>query len=263
MLQLIVLSLVQGIAEFLPISSSAHLQLVPYFMNLPDQGLVMDLGLHLGTLAAVCLYFRRDVWALMGGGIDILCRRTTPESKLALHLIMATIPALIVGFAMHRFLPEGIRSVEIIAWTSIIGGGLLWLVDIIGAKTKSIGGMRSIEAILIGFAQILSLIPGVSRSGITMSMGRLLGYDRREAARFSSLMSIPVTLAAVTLGVLDLLKSGNEEMSFDFIVGASLSFLAALVALSVLMQWLKHFGFAVFGIYRIALGILLMVLIYS
>ena len=263
MLQLIVLSVVQGIAEFLPISSSAHLQLVPFFMQLPDQGLVMDLGLHLGTLAAVCLYFRRDVVALFGGGIDMICRRKTPESRLALHLVIATIPAVLMGYAMHVWKPEGIRSVEVIAWTSIICGGLLWLADVLGQKAKSVGGMLSTEALIIGLAQVISLIPGVSRSGSTMSMARLLGYDRREAARFSSLMSIPVTLAAVSLGVLELIKSDNPAMSFDFFAGAAMSFVSALVALTFLMRWLRHFGFAIFGIYRIALGIVLMVLIYT
>lgn len=223
----------------------------------------MDLGLHLGTLAAVCLYFRRDVWALAWGGVDIIRRRNSPESRMATHLVLATIPAVLVGYIMHRYLPDGIRSVEVIAWTSILCGLLLWAADHLGQKIKSVGGMRAPEALMIGLAQIISLIPGVSRSGITMSMARLLGYDRREAARFSSLMSIPVTLAAVTLGTLDLLEKGNDAQMADFFMGAGMSFVAALGALTFMMRWLRHFGFAVFGIYRVLLGILLMAMIYA
>lgn len=263
MLQLIVLAVVQGIAEFLPISSSAHLQLVPFFMQVPDQGLVMDLGLHLGTLLAVCLYFWRDVLALAGGGIDILRRKKTDRSRLTLHLVIATIPAVLCGLIMHILLPDGIRNVQVIAWTSIIFGAILWLADWRGKHVNRIDSMRWLDGLIIGLAQILSLIPGVSRSGSTMSMALFLGYERREAARFSSLMSIPVTLAAVSLGVLDLLKSHNETMDMDFVIGASMSFVTALLALTFMMRWLKRFGFAVFGIYRIVLGIVLMVLLYG
>lgn len=261
--QIIVLALVQGITEFLPISSSAHLILTPVLLGVPDQGQQFDIAVHVGTLVAVCLYFWRDVLQLPVGTLHLLGkRRQSPQAKLALHVLLGSIPVIIAGLVMHEIMPDGLRSELVIALTTIGFGLLLGVADWIGAKRKSLGGMDRLDALLIGASQILALIPGTSRSGITMTTARLAGYTREEAARFSLLLSIPAIAGAGTLGLIDAIQNGSLRLGLDLGLAALLSCLAALAAIAVMMRWLSKASFMPFVIYRLVLGIGLLMYIY-
>lgn len=267
LLQIIVLAIVQGITEFLPISSSGHLILVPALTDWPDQGLLMDVGVHVGTLMAVILYFRSDVsrmiiafWQMVTFSKDI----NQQDKRLMTALILSTIPIIIIGGLVSAMgWNEVWRSLEVIGWTSIIFGILLYVLDKKSPVTKKISDLRYSQAIVMGLAQVLALIPGVSRSGITMTAARGLGFSRTDAARFSMLMSIPTILAAGTLEGLKLLNSGNMTLSADIFLGAGLSFIAALLAIAGLMKWLQRSSMTPFVIYRIILGIGLLTIVYG
>lgn len=256
-----VLALVQSIAEFLPISSSAHLILVPRFLGWPDQGLLMDIALHVGTLFSVMLYFRKDVAAMILGGIDILKRKFSGQNaRLALNLTVAVIPALAIGFFFHDYIEENFRSPHLIAATSIIFGALLYFGDKIGKTETNIETMTVKDALIIGLAQMFALIPGVSRSGITMTASRFLGVNREEAARFSMLLAVPTIGAAGSAGFLKFFTEasvGNGDPNSYLLIGMLISFVGGVAAISFLMKWLKHSSFAIFAVYRILLGIIL------
>ena len=267
LLQIFVLAIVQGITEFLPISSSGHLILVPQLTDWPDQGLMMDVGVHVGTLAAVMLYFRKDVAALFQAFWQMLTLSKSHrphERKLFLALILATIPVVVFGGLVAMFdLNEAWRTAEVIGWTSIIFGILLYVLDMRSPVTKTILELRYGHALIMGLAQVLALVPGTSRSGITMTAARGLGFSRTEAARFSMLMSIPTILAAGTLEGLKLAESGDFVLGQDILLGAALSFAAALLAIAALMKWLQSASMTPFVIYRVLLGIGLLVWAYS
>lgn len=264
LLHLIVLSVVQGITEFLPVSSSAHLVLVPFFMGEPDQGLVIDLASHVGTLAAVLFYCRAEIARMILGAIETLKTRRLTPSNLALQIVLATVPAVVAGFLLHDFKPEGIRNIEIMGWNLIIFGLLLGLADRMGKMDFTIDrDMTYKRALIVGLAQMLALIPGTSRSGITMTAGRFLGFSRIEAARFSLLVGIPATFGACVIGGLDLYKSNDPAKLMDAGVVAFLSFLTALVAISLMMKWLKGRSFTPFVIYRVILGAGLLCYVYG
>ncbi|MEL6198423.1 MAG: undecaprenyl-diphosphate phosphatase, partial [Pseudomonadota bacterium] len=201
---LVILALIQGITEFLPISSSGHLVLWPLLTGRPDQGVALDVAVHLGTLVAVCLYFRAETARLAIGSVDLLRRRwDSADARLAFLVGVATIPAVGAGLALKLSgLLDGLRALEVIGWTTLIGGILLWLADRFGAETRgerpqgTAPGWRLSDAILMGLAQATALIPGTSRSGITMTAARALGFRRDEAARLALVMAIPVILAA-------------------------------------------------------------------
>ncbi|MEQ9814387.1 MAG: undecaprenyl-diphosphate phosphatase [Azospirillaceae bacterium] len=262
-LHLLVLALVQGITEFLPISSSAHLVLVPYLTGWADQGLVIDVAVHVGTLGAVLIYFWRDVLAVLVGLGRLATGRRTPGGRLALLLIVGTIPAVLAGFALHRYAPTLFRSAEVIAWATLVFGLLLWLADRAALQIRRIEHLGWSDAIIIGLAQCLAFIPGASRSGITMTAGRFLGMERAEAARFSMLLSIPTILGAGLLATLDLAEAGDVTLGLDAAIAAGLAFVSALVAIALLMAWLRRAGFAPFVVYRIALAGLLFYLLYA
>ncbi len=262
-LQLIILSIVQGITEFLPISSSGHLILVgEYFAKHggADQGLMIDVGTHLGTLLAVILYFRGRVAQIFRGLWDIVTRHKTFDSYLVQCLVVGTIPGLIGGALIVLVDDAVMRHVPIIITTSIVFGALLWWADHKGAQKKTIDQNMTIRhAFIIGVAQALALIPGTSRSGITMTTARFLGYARIEAARFSFLLSIPVTAAAVAMYVLKIiLHPPAVEQVHDFFVVAVLSFAVALIAIHWLLRWLTTHNFTPFVLYRFALAAVLM-----
>ena len=201
LLHVIVVAIVQGITEFLPISSSGHLALIPTLTGWPDQGLLIDVAAHVGTLGAVVVYFRSDMAVLIRGVIGALTRRPDAGSRLIMLLTVATVPALGAGAAVAAFVdPNLLRDPEVIAWTMTIGGILLYGADRIGLSVGRIEHMTLGQAVVIGLAQALALIPGTSRAGITMTAARLYGFERREAARFSMLLSIPVILGAAAMG---------------------------------------------------------------
>lgn len=261
--QIIVLAIVQGITEFLPISSSGHLALIPALTGWPDQGLVTDAMVHVGSLFAVIVYFWRDVWQLIMGGIDLLRRRMHVYSWLALYIIIATVPAVLFGIYLKTSgSGASLRSVEIIAANAIIFGVLLYIADLVGPRLKKMEDMQLSPAVIIGLAQALALIPGTSRSGITMTAARFLGFERPEAARFSFLLGIPAIAGAGAFVTLDAFKSG-QAISSDALLAAGLTFFAALGAIALLMAMVKRMSFLPFMIYRLVLGFLLFGMLYG
>ncbi|MEM7568850.1 MAG: undecaprenyl-diphosphate phosphatase [Pseudomonadota bacterium] len=259
LLQLTILALVQGITEFLPISSSGHLILVPQLTSWEDQGLAMDIAVHVGTLGAVMLYFRRDVGALARGGAATIGLAKAPEDKrLFWLLVLATIPVVLAGLALKVLgLDEGLRDPIIIALASIGFGIALYGADMLAARTRTLADLGWPQAALIGLAQVLALIPGASRAGTTMTAARALGFKRPEAARFSMLMSIPTIAAAGLLLGLDVMETGTA-ITADMAIAAALAFVSALVAIHFLMRWLESASMTLFVIYRVALGVFLL-----
>ncbi len=262
-LHLVIIALVQGITEFLPISSSGHLVLAPVVMGWQDQGLIIDIAVHVGTLFAVMAYLYRDVGAMAGGLTRALRGRRDPGAKLFVYLVLGTIPVVIAGFLMHRYMPGGLRSLEVIAWATLGFGILLWIADGVGMTVRRIEHLRVLDVLVIGLAQCLALIPGTSRSGITMTAARLIGMERPDAARFSLLLSIPTIIAAGTLAGIDLYESGNVELAGDAFVAAGLAFFSALIAIALMMAWLRRASFTPFVIYRIILGGILLAYSYN
>ena len=262
-LHLAVLALVQGITEFLPISSSGHLVLVPALTGWPDQGLLIDVAVHVGTLGAVVLYFWRDLGAMVLGVGRLIRGRDDQGSKLAGYLVLATLPAVLAGFFLNRHYPGEFRGLEVIAWTTLGFGVLLFISDKLGMTVRRVDHLRLGDALIIGMAQVLALIPGTSRSGITMTAARFLGLERREAARFSMLLAIPVILGAGGLKGWDLYKAGDAQLTGDAFFAAGLSFAAALLTLAALMAWLRRSSFTPFVVYRVFLGLFLLAVVYG
>ncbi len=261
--QIIVLAIVQGLTEFLPISSSGHLLLIPTFTGWPDQGVATDVMVHVGSLFAVLVYFWRDVIRLFWGGLDLLRLRMNDNSRLALYIILATIPAVAFGlFLKESGMQAQLRDVRIVAWNAIIFGVLLYVADRIGSRTKRMKDMTMKPALMIGLAQAVALIPGTSRSGITMTAARFLGFERAESARFSFLLGIPAIAGAGILTIGEFISSG-ETISTDAYWAAFLTFFTALAAVAILMAVVKRATFLVFVIYRLALGLLLFAMIYD
>lgn len=262
--QIVVLALIQGITEFLPISSSGHLILLPALTGWADQGLITDVMVHMGSFLAVIVYFWRDVLNLAAGGIDLLRGRVTQWGRLALLILVATLPAVAFGILLDR---SGFMGVvrgmpEVVAWNAIIFGTLMYLCDRYGLMTRRMADMTLLPAFLIGVAQAIAIIPGTSRSGITMTAGRALGFTRPEAARFSFLLGIPAIAGAGILKLGDAVAEGHV-ISGSAVLTAVLTFFVALGTISVLMRLVTFMSFLPFTIYRMALGVLLLAWIYS
>ncbi len=269
-LHIIVIALVQGITEFLPISSSGHLILVPSLTGWPDQGLAIDVSVHMGTLLAVLVYFKEDtkglcIAACASLGIASAKRASegTLYQKLFWALVLATLPVVIVGYmAKTSGMLDIMRTIEIIGWASIVFGILLYWVDRSAPISKALDRMALKPALIIGLSQVLALIPGTSRAGITMTSARWLGFSRTEAARFSILLSIPTIAAAGLLGVLDIMKSESSVIVGDALISGALACIAALGAIHFLMKWLTHANMTIFVIYRVLLGVGLLGYLY-
>ena len=260
---LVALALIQGITEFLPVSSSGHLALWPLLTGRPDQGLTMDVAVHVGTLAAVCLYFRAEAGELLGGLADLARARTaSPRARLLLLVALATLPAVLAGLALRLAgIEEGLRSLAVIGWTTLLGGLLLWAADRLGPERRTAEAWGWRDALLMGLAQALALIPGTSRSGITMTAARLLGFTRVEAARLSLVMAMPVILAAGTLETARLAARGELALGAPFVLAATLSFAASLAVITVMMRMFRgSWTMRPFALYRLALGAILLVL---
>lgn len=263
LLQVLVLAIVQGVTEFLPISSSGHLILVPSVTGWADQGLTVDVAAHAGTLLAVLVYFWRDIARMaVGAGRGALGRRDA-GGRLVLYLAAATLPALAVGYLFDRYLSGALRSPEVVAWALIGFGVVLYLADRVGMTVLRIDHMSLAHALLIGVAQTLAFIPGTSRSGITMTAARLLGYERAEAARFSFLLSIPAISAAALWKGRDVIGTGDAAVVQAAALTAGFSAIAGFLAIAFLMAWLRRASFTPFVGYRVLLGCLLLVLIYT
>jgi len=261
--QIIVLAMVQGVTEFLPISSSGHLILVPQLMHWQDQGLVVDVMTHLGTLFAILIYFWRDVWRITRGALELLKGRVTDDGRLAIYIILATIPAVAFGVFLKEFgFTDLERNVAVVAWNTILYGILMLIADMVGPQEKTIANMTLGNAMIIGVAQALALIPGTSRSGVTMTAGRFLGFTRPDCARFSFLLGIPATAGAIVFTVGDAVASG-QPITTDAILCAALTFVAGILAIAFLMALVKRISFLPFVLYRMALGGFLLVLLYT
>lgn len=258
--QLLLLALIQGLTEFLPISSSAHLILLPLLTSFEDQGAAMDVAVHVGSLGAVTSYFRKDIAALVMAVPDFLCRRITREVKMIDFLVVGSVPAVGFGAVIGLSgLNDQMRSLEVIAVASIVFGLVLYATDRRAPMERSTDDLTMKDVILIGLAQALALIPGTSRSGITMTAGRALKMTRSEAARFSMLLSIPIIVASGTFAALDLGSVAGQTAWTEAGIAAALSFVAAYGAISVFMTLVERIGFTPFVIYRVALGVALLV----
>jgi len=265
-LQATVLAFIQGITEFLPISSSGHLALVPLVSAWPDQGLAFDCVVHLGTLTAVVYYFRTDLLKMSVGWGQTVSQRSWQASRdgqMAWMILLATIPAGIIGLAFKDYIESDLRSIAVIGWASIGFGLLLWLADSTGTKKREDKDWRLNDALIIGLLQALALIPGTSRSGITMTGALLLGYTRDAAARFSFLLSIPVIFLAGGLKVIDWIEQPNQAAGLGaLIIGFVVSAVSAYVCIHYFLKYLNRIGMGPFVIYRVILGSILLWMVW-
>jgi len=252
--QAIILGLVQGLTEFLPISSSAHLSLAPILLGWKDPGLAFDVALHFGTLVAVLWYFRKQ-WAelIVAAGQIVSTRRVeTPEKKRVMFLILATIPGAIGGLLLEEKAETVFRAPALTAWALIVMGFLLWLVDRVASQQRKLDEMKWTDALLIGTAQVVALIPGVSRSGSTITASRALSLDRQSAAVFSFLMSMPITAAAIVLKGTEVLKEGG--ITTPVIAGVLAAAISSWLAIAVLLRYVSRHSYGIFALYRLILG---------
>lgn len=263
--QLLLVAIIQGVTEFLPVSSSGHLILLPALTGQEDQGQLIDVAVHVGTLGAVVLYFWPDVKTALFGLPRLCCGKAdTPGARLALGLIIATIPVIICGAILHfTGLSGALRSVTVIGWTMLIFGIVLYWADHTGSSEKTAGHWSVRDALVMGLWQVLSLIPGTSRSGITITGARRLGYNRTDAARLAMLMSIPTILASGVLLGAEVVVDANTAVMRDGAIAAAFAFASALIALSLMMRFLRRISFTPYVIYRICLGLVLLAYAYS
>lgn len=270
LLYVFVLAVVQGITEFLPISSSGHLELSWQFMSRSDvalpaesQRLILFVAVHLGTLFAVLLYFWRDVVALAVGLFHLVTARGGPQTQLVINVAVGSLPLIIVGYLASHKMITTLYHVEVIAWTTIGFAVLLYLADRFGMTLRRVEHLKLPDALVIGLSQAIALIPGTSRSGITMTAARALGMERAEAARFALLLAIPAILGASLLEGLELYKLGDLRLGMEAALAAALAFASAVVAIAVMMMWLRRASFTIFVLYRILLGGLLLWLLHQ
>lgn len=262
LLQVFFLALIQGITEFLPISSSAHLILPSLILGWPDQGLAFDTSVHLGSLLAVTGYFRRDITRL--GGSVMMAARTgqmDADSRFAVNLVIASLPILPVGFLLRFDIEQHLRSIDVIIVATLVFGVLLYLADRFGKKKFNDTSLTCKQSILIGLSQCLALIPGTSRSGITMTSALLAGFDRQGAARISLLISIPTIAGAATLKIFDLLAATDPVDWSNLFIASTLAMISAYLCIKLFLDFITRIGFLPFVLYRFFLGGLLLTLI--
>lgn len=262
---LLILALIQGVTEFLPISSSGHLILLPNLTGMEDQGQVIDVAVHVGTLFAVILYFWRDVKVVTVGSTRLIRGKIDTHGAFwALCLILATIPVILFGLVLNLTgLDDALRSTAVIGWMMLIFGIVLYWADQTGPVEKTATQWSIKDAAIMGLWQALALIPGTSRSGITITAGRQLGYDRESAARLAMLMSIPTIIASGTLLGVEVVQTADMAAARDGAIAAVFSFLAALAALALMFKLLKSVSFTPYVIYRVILGIILLLIAYT
>ncbi len=264
-LQAFWLALLQGITEFLPISSSGHLVLLPSLFDWPDQGLPFDVAIHVGTLAAVVIYFHKDLFLILGDWLRSLCTgQTTIHSKLAWFIVVATALTGMAGLILEDFIIHAMRKPAPIALATIVFGIVLGLADRLGKKTRRLESLGWKDALLIGCAQVLALIPGASRSGITISAGMMAGLTRQAATRFSFLMAIPIIALAGIWQARNILVDSTqvqwqtqwEILAFATLISASVAFFCV----HYFLQFVQRFSLMAFVIYRLILGVIILVL---
>ncbi len=264
-LQALVMGIVQGLTEFLPISSSGHLILIPYLFGWDDpfiDSLAFSVVLHGGTLVALLVYFRDDWRRLIPAGLALLRDRSVrddPDRRLALLLILATIPAAVFAVFLNDIIEKNVRQPGLVAIMLVVGAAILWAADRWGPRTHTLDRLTPRGAVGIGFAQALALIPGVSRSGISMSAALFAGLDRADAARFSFLMATPITAMAVAYEGFKLVRGevvGVEPATL--LVGVVASFLAGILAIAVLLRYVRTRSFSIFVVYRVVLAVVVL-----
>jgi undecaprenyl-diphosphatase len=261
-LQIVILALVQGLTEFLPISSSAHLVLLPQFLHWPGHGLVFDVAVHIGSLVAVLYYFRVEVkrmlksWlgSLVGGEAD-------QDSLLAWWVIIGTLPAIIVGYLLQGPIEENMRSPWIVALASIGFGLVLWMADVRAQRTRTEFELNLKDVLIIGCFQVISLIPGTSRSGITITLGLMLGLTRKAAARFSFLLAMPVIFASGVLQTVRMVAEVHPIGWLDLLLGAAISALSAAFCIHYFLRLIDRVGMLPFVIYRVLLGMVILAML--
>jgi len=242
-LQVIILAIVQGLTEFLPISSSGHLVLVPYLFEWTDQGLAFDVAVHFGSLAAVCIFFRGDIASLLAGGMQVATGNVkTPESRMALAIALGTIPAAVAGLLFASRIEQNLRDPVVIVYTLAGYGILMALADRFGRRERHMAGVGLKDAFIIGCAQALALVPGTSRSGVTITAARILGFERTDAARFSFLLSAPVILLAAGYKFLELMSGGESVAWGQLGLGALVSCVVAYISIEFFMCHSLRFG---------------------
>ncbi|WP_017444953.1 undecaprenyl-diphosphate phosphatase [Gayadomonas joobiniege] len=257
-LEIIVLALIQGFTEFLPISSSAHLILPSQLLGWQDQGLAFDVAVHVGSLAAVLIYFRKDVHRILTAWFKSLGdKHQTDDSKLGWWVIIATLPALAFGLLFKDIIEVYARSTAVIATTTIVFGLLLWWADAKAKNTLPLNLLGWQKALIIGLAQAVAMIPGTSRSGITITAGLMLGLNKTNAARFSFLLSIPIILIAGGYQTLKLVTSGEIVDWNALMIGTVLSFVSAYTCIYLFLALIEKIGMLPFVIYRLLLGAIL------
>ena len=258
-LQIVILAIVQGLTEFLPISSSGHLVLAPYLFEWTDQGLAFDVAVHFGSLAAVCIFFRRDIASLLGGGIQVLGGNVkTPESRMALAIAMGTVPASIAGLMFASWIEANLRDPAVIVYTLAGYGILMALADRFGRRERNMADVGYKDAIIIGCAQALALVPGTSRSGVTITAARILGFERQDAARFSFLLSAPVILLAAGYKFVELISSDATVAWGQLGLGALVACIVAYISIEFFMRVVTRIGLAPFAIYRLILAAIIL-----
>ena len=262
---LILVATIQGITEFLPVSSSGHLALIPNLTSLDDQGLVIDVFAHIGTLFAVILYFFRDVRSALAGLIDLIqWKIRTSNAKLATCLVIGTIPVVLLGFVFYTTgIGDSLRNLKVIGFTTLLFGIVLYVSDQLGTTDQKFTNWSVKDAFILSLFQMISLIPGTSRSGIVISGARLKGYNRSDATRISMLMSIPTILAAGTLSTIGLMQNPQPTLIVNSLIVLAISFVAALGALATMMKLIQSFSFTPFVIYRVILGVILLWVAYN
>lgn len=254
---IILVALVQGVTEFLPISSSGHLVLIPVLTDQPYQGRTIDVAAHVGTFFAVLFFLRTDITRIIIGILSF-GKHNPNDARFGLMLMAATIPVIGAGFYVNYANWNWLTMIETLAWSNLLFAMLLWGADRYGVALKNMDDVRFSSAIFIGLTQICALIPGASRSGVTMTAARMLGFDRITAARFSLLLSLPTIAGAGILKTHDLIKDGDLALGSDAALVALLSGLMAFLAMRAMMAWLARANFNIFVYYRLILGAVLL-----
>ena len=254
-LEIVVLAIVQGLTEFLPISSSGHLVLVPYLVEWTDQGLAFDVAVHFGSLVAVCVFFREDILGLLRGTGQLLGGNLAmPQANMALAIGLATIPAAVAGLLFASWIEANLRDPSVIAYTLAGYGVLMALADRYGRSEQIIADVRIRDAFLIGCAQALALVPGTSRSGVTITAARLMGFKRQDAARFSFLLSAPVILLATLYKGFELVVGEAPVPWGELAIGALVSAIVAYLSIEFFMRFVTRIGLLPFAVYRLILA---------
>ena len=249
--EILILSVIQGISEFLPVSSAAHLVLVSKYYAFTNQSLLIDICLHLGSLIAIVFYFRDELFNYI------------KNKNFLIKILIGTIPIIPVGYLLYQTgLINQLRSLEVIGWTSLIFGILLYISDKSKITKKIISGFDNRSALFIGIFQILSLIPGVSRAGITITAGRFLGFDRFDSAKISFFLSIPTLTAASLLGIYNIYKEGSTELNFLAIIAVIFSFIFSYITIALFLNFIKNFSLNIFVIYRIIISFIILAIAY-